>query len=103
MELLERVGLASRARHLPAELSGGEMQRVAIARALAARPRVLLADEPTGNLDHKTSVEIFELLHSLNREEQLTIIMVTHDLSLARGADRCLQLVNGRLEPMRSL
>jgi len=99
MELLERVGLLQRARHRPAELSGGEMQRVAIARALASQPQILLADEPTGNLDRQTSIEIFQLLHSLNQDEGLTIIMVTHDLSLARGADRCLHLANGRLEP----
>ena len=95
-ELLDRVGLAHRVSHKPRELSGGEMQRVAIARSLVAGPRVLLADEPTGNLDQHTGGEILNLLRSLNRKENLTIVMVTHDLALASQADRVVKLVDGR-------
>ena len=96
--LLERVGLAHRLGHKPNELSGGEMQRAAIARALAARPQILLADEPTGNLDAATGKEIIDLLVRLNREEGLTIIMVTHDSAIAERADRIVHLVDGRVE-----
>ena len=98
--LLERVGLADRRRHKPSELSGGEMQRTAIARAFAGHPKILLADEPTGNLDANTGQDIFDLLVSLNREEGLTIIMVTHNRGLAERTDRCLKLVEGRIEPL---
>ena len=96
-ELLELVGLSHRIKHRPNELSGGEMQRTSIARALITRPRVLLADEPTGNLDSKTTVEIIKLLRSLNSEKKLTIIMVTHDMEQARDADRVVRLVDGRV------
>lgn len=96
-ELLEIVGLSHRANHKPAELSGGEMQRAAIARALIAKPRLLLADEPTGNLDCGTGQEIVDLLKRLNQEEQLTIVMVTHDQSVAKQAHRVVQLVEGRV------
>jgi lipoprotein-releasing system ATP-binding protein len=96
--LLERVGLGHRLQHKPNELSGGEMQRTAIARALAARPQILLADEPTGNLDAITGQEIIDLLVSLNRDEGLTIIMVTHDQTIAQRADRSVRLVDGRME-----
>ena len=98
--LLDRVGLADRIRHKPNELSGGELQRAAIARALAGEPQILLADEPTGNLDQATGRQILELLSSLNRQDGLTIIMVTHDRALARMADLCLELVGGKLQPV---
>jgi len=97
-ELLELVGLGHRLKHTPRELSGGEMQRAAIARALITGPRVLLADEPTGNLDHTTGREILEILASLNRQQNLTIVMVTHDLSIAQDADRMVRLVDGKIE-----
>ena len=97
-ELLERVGLGHRLRHKPRELSGGEMQRTAIARALVNRPRVLLADEPTGNLDADTGAEIVRLLRDLNRQEGLTIVMVTHNLELVSESDRVVRLVSGRVE-----
>ncbi|WP_211326185.1 ABC transporter ATP-binding protein [Thermosporothrix hazakensis] len=91
-ELLERVGLGGRLGHTPARLSGGEQQRVAIARALMHRPRLLLADEPTGNLDPRTGQEILTLLREIQREEQSTMILVTHDLNIAARADRCLSM-----------
>ncbi len=96
-EMLELVGLGHRLKHKPRELSGGEMQRTAIARALVARPRVLLADEPTGNLDKHTGEEIMEILRRLNREQNLTIVMVTHDARIAAEADRTVTLVDGRV------
>jgi lipoprotein-releasing system ATP-binding protein len=97
-QLLEMVGLGHRLKHKPRELSGGEMQRAAIARALIAQPKVLLADEPTGNLDGQTGREILDILRSLNRRENLTIVMVTHDDSIARRADRTVRLIEGRVE-----
>ncbi|SIN79099.1 lipoprotein-releasing system ATP-binding protein [Singulisphaera sp. GP187] len=96
--LLERVGLGHRLNHLPTELSGGEMQRTAIARALAGGPEVLLADEPTGNLDAATGQGVLELLRDLNRERGLTMIMVTHDPQIALQADRVVRLAEGRIE-----
>ena len=96
-DLLERVGLGHRLHHKPRELSGGEMQRAAIARALVVRPRLLLADEPTGNLDKKSGQEIMDLLCSLNEAENLTIVMVTHDPAIADLADRVVQLVDGKI------
>ncbi len=95
--LLERVGLADRAGHLPGELSGGEMQRTAIARALAAGPGLILADEPTGNLDSATGEEVFEALVSQARDSSATLVMVTHDAGIANRADRVLRLRDGRL------
>src|SRR5947209_15300639 len=96
--LLERVGLSHRLRHRPGELSGGEMQRAAIARALINEPRILLADEPTGNLDAETGAHIVRLLRDLNRADSLTIIMVTHNLDLVAETDRVVRLVEGRVE-----
>lgn len=95
-ELLHRVGLADRARHRPAELSGGQMQRVAVARALAARPSIILADEPTGNLDRRSSTEIVELLRSLSDEDDTAVVVVTHDRAVARYGSREVHLVDGR-------
>lgn len=96
-ELAEMLGVAHRLNHLPAELSGGEMQRVAIARALIGKPQVLVADEPTGNLDSKRTEEIKELLLNLNKQERLTIIVVTHNLEFAKTADRILTISDGRI------
>jgi lipoprotein-releasing system ATP-binding protein len=96
--LLERVGLSHRLTHAPSELSGGEMQRAAIARALAGSPAIVLADEPTGNLDAATGRGVLELLRDLNRERGLTMIMVTHDIQIAQEADRVVRLVEGRIE-----
>ena len=98
MELLELMGIADRAKHKPSELSGGEMQRAAIARALLSQPRVLLADEPTGNLDRATGEQIMQMLRQLNREQKLTIVMVTHDPWIAEQADRVVRLVEGRIQ-----
>jgi putative ABC transport system ATP-binding protein len=96
-ELLRRVGLGDRLDHFPTQLSGGEQQRVAIARAFANSPRILFADEPTGNLDSDTGGRIVELLESLNRESKTTIILVTHDLALASHAGRIIRLSDGRV------
>ncbi len=99
--MLDRVGLGHRTTHRPCELSGGEMQRAAIARALVAQPSVLLADEPTGNLDTVTGGEIVDLLHSLNQNEGLTIVLVTHDQQLAASANRTVRLNHGQVEEAR--
>ncbi len=96
-ELLATVGLDHRLRHRPSELSGGEMQRVAIARSLIARPNLLLADEPTGNLDQESGREIIRILRGLNQRQELTIIMVTHDPAIAASADRTIRLADGRV------
>ena len=100
-ELLERFGLGGRLHHKPRQLSGGEMQRVAIARALVARPRLLLADEPTGNLDEQSGAGILDTLCELNRRDGLSIVLVTHDAAIARRADRIVRLAAGRVEPGR--
>ena len=100
--LLTRVGLAERLEHKPGELSGGEQQRVAIARALVQEPRVVLADEPTGNLDPVTGAGVQDLLIELNRERHLTLVVVTHNRALADAMDRTLRLAGGRIGPERA-
>lgn len=97
-EMLEAVGLSARLNHRPGELSGGEQQRVAIARALLLRPQLVLADEPTGNLDTHTSDEIFSLLKTLNRDLGMTFVLVTHNEKLSAQADRIARMVDGKIE-----
>ena len=93
---LEQVGLASRVHHFPGQLSGGQQQRVAIARAIVGEPRILLADEPTGNLDSQMGDEVMAILHRINREAKTTIAMVTHDPRLAESTDRVVRMFDGR-------
>ncbi|MDE6306308.1 MAG: ABC transporter ATP-binding protein [Muribaculaceae bacterium] len=95
-EVLERVGLSHRLRHMPSQLSGGQCQRVAIARAIAGNPDIILADEPTGNLDSKMGAEVMELLHTLNKEDGRTIVMVTHNDEQARQTSRIVRFFDGR-------
>jgi putative ABC transport system ATP-binding protein len=97
LALLEEVGMAPRAGHRPHELSGGEMQRTAIARALVNNPPILLADEPTGNLDSKSGALVLDLLRRLAREEGLTLVMATHDMAIASQADRVVEMKDGRV------
>jgi len=101
--LLHRVGLGHRLSHKPRELSGGEMQRAAVARALLRSPKVLLADEPTGNLDTESGATIVRLLKNLNREDDVTVVMVTHNLEIAAQADRVVRMVHGNIVVDRSL
>ncbi|MDQ2917605.1 MAG: ATP-binding cassette domain-containing protein [Pseudomonadota bacterium] len=96
-EWLARVGLARRTTHYPRQLSGGEQQRVAIARAFASEPKILMADEPTGNLDGTTGIEVAELMFTLNRENGTTLLLVTHDANIAGGCERRISLAAGRL------
>jgi len=100
--ILDRVGLTERKHHKPKELSGGQAQRVAIARALVTHPKILLADEPTGNLDSKTGKEIMELLLQINEEQNTTLLIVTHDTELISGAQRRIFLKDGKLDTTRS-
>ncbi len=95
-QVLERVGLTHRLRHMPSQLSGGQCQRVAIARAIAGNPEIILADEPTGNLDSKMGAEVMSLLHQLNREDGRTIVMVTHNEQQAQQTDRIIRFFDGR-------
>lgn len=95
-EMLERVGLSHRMRHFPTQLSGGQCQRVAIARAIIGNPEILLADEPTGNLDSKMGAEVMELLHTLNKEDGRTIVMVTHNEEQAKQTSRTVRFFDGR-------
>jgi lipoprotein-releasing system ATP-binding protein len=97
LEMLEGVGMSHRLTHRPGELSGGEQQRVAIARALVMQPKLLLADEPTGNLDTRTSHEVHELLFRLNQQQQITMLLVTHNLELAGQSPRVIRMADGRL------
>ncbi len=105
MDLLEKVGLADRGHHYPAQLSGGEQQRVSLARAFSNRPRILFADEPTGNLDAETSEKVVNLLFDLNKEAGTTLILVTHDLDLAAKTQRIIRIRGGKIvseEPARA-
>lgn len=95
-EVLDRVGLSHRMRHMPSQLSGGQCQRVAIARAIVGDPEIILADEPTGNLDSKMGTEVMDILHSLNKDEGRTIVMVTHNEEQARKTDRIVRFFDGR-------
>ena len=95
-EVLDRVGLSHRMRHMPTQLSGGQCQRVAIARAIVGNPEIILADEPTGNLDSKMGAEVMELLHKLNKEDGRTIVMVTHNEEQAKQTSRTIRFFDGR-------
>ena len=97
LELLKAVGLEQRLNHFPTKLSGGERQRVAIARSLANSPSVLLADEPTGNLDSESAKHVLDLLTSFHRERRMTLILVTHDLSIAKRTSRAIQMKDGQV------
>ena len=98
-DYLEMVGLKNRARHYPQQLSGGEQQRVAVARAFACQPKILFADEPTGNLDQKTGAKLSNLLFELNKSQKTTLILVTHDMRLASSCDKTLNLSDGKAVP----
>ena len=97
LEALDKVGLSDRSNHLPAELSGGQQQRVGIARALVTNPSILLADEPTGNLDTQSTSEIMSLINDLNQQDDLTVVLVTHENEIAMSAQRILNMVDGSI------
>jgi len=97
-QLLAAVGLASHAKHKPSQMSGGQQQRVGIARAFAASPSIIFADEPTGNLDSKTTLEVLELMKTLARRREQTLVMVTHDIEIARYADRVVRIIDGNIQ-----
>lgn len=98
VELLKAVGLSKHLRHKPTQMSGGQQQRVGIARAFVTNPEIVFADEPTGNLDSKTSMEVLELMAGLAMKNRQTLIMVTHDLNIAKRADRIIYILDGRIE-----
>jgi len=98
VELLKAVGLSKHLRHKPTQMSGGQQQRVGIARAFVTNPEIVFADEPTGNLDSKTSMEVLELMAGLTMKNRQTLIMVTHDLNIAKRADRIIYILDGRIE-----
>ena len=97
-ELIELLGLKERKNHLPSQLSGGQQQRVAIGRALSTKPSIILADEPTGNLDSKTTEEVMDLLRKSIKRYNQTLIVITHDLNIAKKADRIINIVDGKIE-----
>ena len=99
MEQLDKLGLADRAHHLPGELSGGQKQRVALARALITNPSIILADEPTGALDSKTSREVMQIFRELNAEQNMTIIIVTHDPAVGEQTNRIIRILDGQIAP----
>ena len=96
-KMLKKVGLTKHAKHLPTQMSGGQQQRIGVARALVVRPDIIFADEPTGNLDSHTSEEVMELMKRVVREENMTLVMVTHDNHLARYADRVFHIIDGKI------
>ena len=102
-EMLEKVGLKKRWKHKPKEMSGGQQQRVGIARAFVAKPSIVFADEPTGNLDTKTTMEVMELIREIAHDNNQTIVMVTHDRSLAQYADRVIHILDGKVQSIETV
>jgi putative ABC transport system ATP-binding protein len=101
--ILEKLGLGSRLKNKPSEMSGGQQQRVSIARSLVCNPKIIFADEPTGNLDSKTTIEILEFMQQIVREEKKTLIMVSHDLEVAMYADRIIHMLDGKIIKMETV